>query len=263
MWNSTSRVSEEGTKFEIEQLDLLVNFLGTEIERQEDFDGNPLPKDTEYEWHYSPFLNGITNGEFIYCAFEILSEMLSEQPAKLAPMYKEAVLASILDCAEIDFLERCDSEFFDEETARDVWELWKVCRANKKLPLWEGENGEPAEPPALRDIPEDEWEYVFEFIRDEFLWDRDWEIPLFGGNLALVQEQPHWPTFQEYRTAKTWLLSLYENTRINRQGRQQKPEAQAEQRPQPKAVQKPRRKTDKKRSLAEVATASPQTAGAQ
>jgi hypothetical protein len=82
--------------------------------------------------------------------------------------------------------------------------------------LWSNGDGEAAEPPALRDIPKDEWEYVFEFIQDEFLWDRDWEIPFLGGNFALVQQQPHWPTFQEYRTAKTWLLSVYENTRANR-----------------------------------------------
>jgi hypothetical protein len=222
MWNSTSRLTEGGTKYEIGQLDLLINFLGMEIERQEDSDDLPLAGDAEYEWHYSPFLNGITNGEFLFCAFEILSEMLSDEPAKPAPMYKEAVLASILDCAETDFLERCDSEFFDEEAAQDIWELWKACRANKKLPVWEDENGQPADPPALKDIPQEKWEYVFEFIHDEFLWDRDWEIPFFGGNLALVQQQPHWPTFQEYRTAKTWLLALYGNTRSNRQEREEK-----------------------------------------
>jgi hypothetical protein len=162
-------------------------------------------------------------------AFEIITEMISEEPAKNAPLCKEAVLASILDCVKDDFLEGCNSEFFDAETAKDIWELWKICHANKKLPIWEDGDGQPAEPPTLKEISENEWEHIFGFIHDEFLWDRDWEIPLFGGNLALVREQPHWPSFQEYRCAKTWLMEFYVSTRINRDPRVSKAHSKTEQ----------------------------------
>jgi hypothetical protein len=162
-------------------------------------------------------LNGITNGEYIYAVFEILSEILSDEPYAETPLFKEAVLASLLDGLQGDFLDLLDSEEFPAETAQDIWNLYSACRRNRKAPLWENDKDEEVEPPILSEIERDDWERILEEIHDEFLWDRDWEIGIFGGtNFALLKEQPHFPTLQEYRTAKIWLQTAYSNTRHNR-----------------------------------------------
>jgi hypothetical protein len=75
MWDSTSQING-GRKYEVGQLALFINFLGYELSRLEGDEGMPLPKDAEYSNHYCSFLDGITNGEFVWCASEILNEML-------------------------------------------------------------------------------------------------------------------------------------------------------------------------------------------
>ena len=104
------------------------------------------------------------------------------------------------------------------EDAQDIWNLYAVRCQNRKVPLWFDKDDKEIEPPPLEEIESEDWEWVLEEIFDEFLWDRDWEINvLAGNNFALLKEQPHFPTLQEYRTAKTWLMDCYSNTRQNRE----------------------------------------------
>jgi hypothetical protein len=219
MWNSTSKVTEEGTKYGSPDLDALFNFVGCAIDLEEL--EVELRKDDECKFHYCAYLNGITNGEYIYAAFEILSEMIGDEPSKPAPFYKDAVLASILEGLEEEFLERINDEDFPIETAQDIWNLHAARCRNNKLPLWTDEDDKEIEPPSLKELKASDWELILTNIQDEFLWDRDWEIDvLAGSNFALVKEQPHFPTLQEYRTARTWLMVGYSNTRHNRQARE-------------------------------------------
>lgn len=217
MWNSTSRVTSDGTKYDFPELDALFNFIGCAIEREEDLNDHSLGKDEECQFHYSGYLNGITNGEYIYALFEILSEMTGDEPSKEAPFFKEAVLASVLDGLQEEFLEELQQDRFPTEDAQDIWNLYAARCRYRKAPLWIDENDKETEPPGLREIEVDDWEWILEEIYDEFLWDRDWEIEvLAGSNFALLKEQPHFPTLQEYRTAKTWIMDCYGSTRQNR-----------------------------------------------
>jgi hypothetical protein len=234
MWNSTSRVTEHGTKYECPQIDALINHAGLMIQLEED-DEPGLEKDAECNVHYTSFLNGITNGEYFYALFQIFGELISDEPSTTGtPLYKEAILASVLDGLRDEFLGSLADNFFDEDGAGDIWELWKACRQNHNLPIWTDENDQPIEPPALKDIPRADWEHMLEVIYHEFLWDRDWELGLLGGNFALYQEQPHWPTHQEFRTAKTWFLHAYSSTRVNRAGDSSEESKKKPKRTQPK-----------------------------
>jgi len=168
---------------------------------------------------YSSFLNGITVGEYIYGIYEVFNELTNEAacPAE-DPLYKEAILYSTLESLAHDFLDRFRDGYFDEETAIDVWELWKACRANQEPPLWADDNDKSIEPPKLHDLKTEDWEYILEMIQEEFFWDLDFE---YGANFALLEPQPHWPNFQEFRTAKTWLLGEFERTRASRKAREE------------------------------------------
>jgi hypothetical protein len=220
MWNSTSRAKEGGTQYDFPELDALISFIGCAIEREEDKGETSLAKDGECDFHYTAYLNGITNGEYIYTIFEILGEMLSDEPSKEAPFHKEAVLASLLDGLRDEFLDRLADDNFPTEDAQGIWNLYAATRRYRKAPLWVNDEDKEVEPPSLSKISTDDWESILEDIHDEFLWDRDWELGLFGGiNFSLLKEQPHFPSLQEYRTAKTWIMDAYSKTRQNQKSR--------------------------------------------
>jgi hypothetical protein len=197
MWNSTSRATKNGTQYEFPELDAIINSIGFLIELEEDADEGSLSKGAECDFHHTSYLDGITNGEYIYTIFEILNEMLGDEPSKEAPFYKEAVLASLIDGLREDFLEHLKGEEFPEEDAEDIWGLYAALRRYRKSPIWIDDEGKEAKPPALSKISADDWDCILEEIHDEFLWDRDWELGLFGGtNFALLKEQPHFPSLQ-------------------------------------------------------------------
>jgi hypothetical protein len=78
-------------------------------------------------------------------------------------------------------------------------------------PLWVGDNGEPADAPELNQLTRDDWEQIAEEVKEHFI---DFDVEF--EEMALLDEQPHWPTFQEFRKAKAWLLNWYGQTRWNR-----------------------------------------------
>ena len=85
MWNSTSKQSDKGVQYNLPDFDAIINFIGYLIELNEDSNGSPLAKDDTCDLHYSAYLNGITNGEYIYAIFEILGEMTSPNPVNRRP----------------------------------------------------------------------------------------------------------------------------------------------------------------------------------
>jgi hypothetical protein len=215
MWNSTSRTNEGGVQYGFADLDVFFNHIGCNIETQEGSDDGPLQKDAECELHVSAYLQGITNGEFLYAVYEILYSMVDDAPCEDIPMHKEAVLATLIDGLRDEFLDRLGDEF-PYADAEDIWRLYVAIRRLRKVALWTNNEGEEVAAPRLQDITSDAWASILEEIHDEFLWDRDWEIEVLGGgNFALLKVQPHFPSFQEFRTAKTWLMSNYAKTRQN------------------------------------------------
>jgi hypothetical protein len=98
MWNSQSRVTKDGTRYTIDDLEGLINIIGVELDTGDE----PLeeyPKDGLCEIHYSGYLSGITNGEYIYGVYEVLKDLLSDYPCSVAPLYKEAILLLIQSMA--------------------------------------------------------------------------------------------------------------------------------------------------------------------
>src|SRR5689334_6094967 len=138
MWNSTTRETDEGKKYDLKELRVLIEYAALVLETEED--AEDLKKDSECDVHYVPFLKGITNGEYFYALFQIFAEMQNPEPSKDA-MYKEAVLASVLDGLEEKFFNHFENDGYSAEEAEGVWELYKVCQRDSIL--WENEEGEP------------------------------------------------------------------------------------------------------------------------
>jgi len=215
MWNSTSRTSDAGVQYDFADLDVFFNHIGCNIEAQEGCDDGPLQKDAECELHVSAYLQGITNGEYLHAVYEILYSMADGSPCKEVPMHQEAVLSTIIDGLRDEFLDRLDDDFAEED-AVDIWRLYAAIRRRRKAALWTNDEAGEVAAPRLQEISSDGWASILEEIHDEFLWDRDWEVEMLGGgNFALLKTQPHFPSFQEFRTAKTWLMLNYANTRQN------------------------------------------------
>ena len=203
MWNSTSRATEKGTQYEFPELDAIINYVGSMLELEEGAKEEPLLKDAECDFHYSSYLNGITNGKYIHTIFEILSEMINDEPFKEAPFYKEAVLASLLDGLREDFLERLAGEEFPKKDAEDIWILYAASRRRRNTPVWVDNEDKEAKPPALSKINAEDWDWILEEIHDEFLWDRDWELGLFSGtNFALLERSVHFHRFKNIALPK-------------------------------------------------------------
>lgn len=143
---------------------------------------------------------------------QIFAELTSEESPQEAPMWKEAILGSAIDGLREDFEAQLQDGDFPEERARDIWNLYAAARKRGEDPLWVDDDHREVEPPPLEKLSEGDWSFIMEVIHDEFLWDRDWELGLFGGsNFALLSEQPHFPSIQEFRWAKTSLTVAYAN----------------------------------------------------
>src|SRR5437899_1878408 len=67
------------------------------------------------------------------------------------------------------------------------------------------------------DLNSDDWEAIAEDVKEHFSEDGDDEYL----EIALLDEQLHWPTFQEFRSAKAHLLDWYSRTKANTQSRAQ------------------------------------------
>ena len=126
------------------------------------------------------------------------------------PICDQQAFASMLELAMTMFLDmHLDNEL--DQTAVDLWILYAWCRRMRNEPVWGGENGEPVSAPELNQLTRDNWEQIVEEAKDHFI---DYDIEF--EEMALLDDQPHWPTHQEFRKAKAWLLNWYGQTRWNR-----------------------------------------------
>lgn len=190
-------------------LDFIIGQIGFEIDSGED--NEDFGKDLEY-YNPSGCVRGITNGELFYSLYLTVMKMTEEEGFDLLglPICDQQAFASMLDLAVTLFLEHLkDVEL--GQGAIDLWILYAWCRRMRNEPLWGGDNGEPASAPELNQLTRDNWEQIAEEVKEHFI-DCDVEFE----EMALLDEQPHWPTFQEFRKAKTWLLNWYGQTRGNR-----------------------------------------------
>lgn len=218
MWNSASRVTKNGTQYELDDLEPLIDVIGVTLDGA-DTPLEAFPKDGLCEIHYSEYLNGITNGEYIYGVYEVLKDLLGDYPCVEAPLYKEAILCSLTDQMAELFRDKVKLKDAEDSDKKQIWRLYATSRRNLKRPLWIGEDDQAIQPPRLDALADDDWELILEAIYDEFFWDRDWDL---FKNFALSDPQPHFPTFQEYRKAITWIRHIFSETPTNRSIKAQK-----------------------------------------
>jgi len=196
-------------------LDFLINAIGCEIETGEG--GEEFAKDAEF---YNPhwYTKGITNGELFYSLYRTISRMVEDEKFEFSrlPVGDQETFYSMVDLATSLFLEwRMEPESGGDSI--DLWILYAWIRKIRGFNVWQNDNGEPIEPPPLGDLNSDDWEAIAEDVKEHFSEDGDDEYL----EIALLDEQLHWPTFQEFRSAKAHLLDWYSRTKANTQSRAQ------------------------------------------
>lgn len=115
----------------------------------------------------------------------------------------------MLNLAITLFLDSRDPEDPDQGWI-DLWilHLW-CCRLSDSPPLYSEED--EIAPTELSQLTEDDWEQIGESVKEHFMGDSD----VCDIEMVLLDGQPHWPTHQEFRKAKAWLMDWYEHTRWN------------------------------------------------
>jgi len=212
MWLSSYPTTKNGTKYNLHDLDFLINEIGFDIELHRD--AKELEKDEECQFHFEHYLLGITNGEYIYALYEIIQELTSDKAATNPKSYKKAILHALIHGAWETFIDTLkDDKELGLEEAQDCWDLYKACCKNQNSPIWVDRNNKPILPPKLEKLSIDDWDYVCEEIEEEFITDYNW---YFHNNYKEDKEQPYRPTREEYKKAISWLLEAYSKTKINR-----------------------------------------------
>jgi hypothetical protein len=197
-------------------LDFIISQIGCEIDNG---DGNAdFDKDAEY-YNPSGYVSGITNGELFYALYATIKKMTEDEKFEFLDLSlcDQQAFASMLELAINLFLDMFD-EIELRQDAVDLWILYSWCRRLDEEPIWEDENGEPVDAPELGSLTKDDWERIAEDVKEHFLGESDAEYV----EMVLLDEQPHWPTFQEFRKAKAWLSEWYGHTRWNSKVDQEK-----------------------------------------
>jgi hypothetical protein len=195
-------------------LDFLINAIACELETGED--DPEFGKDTQF---YNPnwYTAGITNGELFYFLYRTIRQMCNDGQFEFSrlPLCDQEAFFSMLDLAITLFLDRRkESELADDGI--DLWILYAWTCKLDKVAIWHDENSESASPPPLERLSDDDLEQVAEQVKSHFSEDGDDEYV----EIALLDEQLHWPSFQEFRSGKAHLLKWADWTRANMKPRE-------------------------------------------
>jgi hypothetical protein len=196
-------------RYPLAVLDFLINAIALELQTGED--NSEFAKDTEF---YNPtwYTAGITNGELFYSVYRTIRQMSSDEQFDFSrlPLCDQETFFSMLDLAIILFLDRRKDPELAEEGI-DLWILYAWTRKLDDLAVWCDEKNESVLPPPLGQLTDDDWEDIAEDVKRHFSEDADDEYL----EIPLLDEQLHWPTFQEFRSAKAYLLNWADWTRAN------------------------------------------------
>ena len=201
-------------RYPLPVLDFLINAIACELETGE---GNPeFGKDTEF---YNPnwYTAGITNGELFYSLYQTIRQMSNDEEFDFSrlPLCDQEPFFSMLDLAITLFLDRRkEPELADDGI--DLWILYAWTRKLDNLAIWYDEKNESVLPPPLGQLTDDDWRDIAEHVKGHFSEDGDDEYL----EIPLLDEQLHWPTFQEFRSAKAHVLKWADRTRANAQTRE-------------------------------------------
>jgi hypothetical protein len=195
-------------RYPLAVLDFLTNAIACELETGED--APEFGKDTEF---YNPnwYTVGITNGELFYSLYQTIRQMSNDEQFDFfrLPLCDQEAFFSMLDLAITLFLDRRKEPDLADEGI-DLWILYAWTRKLDKLAVWYDEKSESVLPP-LGQLTDDDWENIAEDVKRHFSEDGDDEYL----EIALLDEQLHWPTFQEFRSTKAHLLKWADSTRAN------------------------------------------------
>lgn len=196
-------------RYPLPVLDFLVNAMTFELQLGED--DPEFGKDTEF---YNPnwYTAGITNGELFYSLYRTIRKMTSNEQFDLSrlPLSDQEAFFSMLDLAITLFLDRRNEPGLMDDGI-DLWILYAWTRKLDKLAVWYDGKSESALTPPLGQLTDDDWEDIAEDVKSHFSEDGDDEYL----EIALLDEQLHWPTFQEFRSAKAHILNWADWTRAN------------------------------------------------
>jgi hypothetical protein len=201
-------------RYPLAVLDFLINAIACELQTGED--DPEFGKDTEF---YNPnwYTAGITNGELYYSLYRTIRQMSNDEQFDFSrlPLCDQEVFFSMLDLAITLFLDRRkEPELADEGI--DLWILYAWTRNLDKLAVWYDEKSESVLPPPLGQLTDDDWDNIAEDVKRHFSEDGDDEYL----EIALLDEQLQWPTFQEFRSTKAHLLKWADWTRANAKARE-------------------------------------------
>jgi hypothetical protein len=195
-----------GGTYPLPILEFLVSRIGVELESAADQEEES--RESEF---YNPasYIVGVTNGEFYYSLYRTLERMLKEPEFEIEslPFPDQQILAAAVDLAIIIFMDyvKMDEREMLVSDAPAMWACHYWLRKRAGEPVWSTDSGEEVESLDLNDLSQDEWEMITSEIQEHFVPDPDVEFV----DLALGDAQPHWPSPQEYRKAKGWLLEWF------------------------------------------------------
>lgn len=156
-------------------------------------------------------LDHITNGEYFYELQQIMWELISDEPMKDLVLYKEAIFGELFTDATNLFLDYWKTGDFSlvKDTAQELWDLYEYCQMESGLTLWEDDEGNEVKFPGVEKLKIDDWNSIIDTLNNHLFWDDDWNL-VISVNFSQYVDQPHWPTFGEYRRAMVWLKNSYE-----------------------------------------------------
>lgn len=201
-----------GKIYPLRALDFYVNSIGKDIEIKRELD--ELGKDVECDLHLDPFLEGITNGEYIYAIFDVIRILTSDKLNKNINQAEKAVFLNLHRNAVDEFKDMNISDWeFSEYDARDCWTLYAFCVRSQKLPLWSFRKEPFKGKPYLTSLKAREWSRIFYFIEKEFFPNRKW---LEKGHIKELNDKLLCPSNAQYKEAVKWLSDAYSNTWYNK-----------------------------------------------
>ena len=200
--------------FPLESLDFFLNCVGFDLESARD--SNTLGKNRKCDFHLDPFLNGITNGQYVCSLHKTIRCLTDNAFTEPLSLTDKAVLYSLFRNS-VDLLhDRIDDWEFSETDGEDCWRMYVTCRKAHQLPVWNRNRCAEVHEPNLRSLKKEDWEYVFRTIEAEFFSEnQEWRRVKNFRELGEITKNP---SYEEYRAAIEWLLVAFSNTRINRLG---------------------------------------------
>ncbi len=225
MWNNPSCGSEDGKRYEFEEIRVLVHPLECLLETLKSMQ----VKDVVDE----QILHQMDKEELIYAIYEVLHALLNSNPVPNDghPGYQEAIIAALLNQTHADVIQELQDSQCGSHARMAAWNSYERLCANidpdgkKSFELLQDVELDFADPKVYEspEITEEIWQDILigdSGLWGEFLWDDDWRLSglmdlpkrrtkpitdLTGIDLDVVHRLAHTPSKAELRMAEYYL----------------------------------------------------------